>query len=74
MGPRWKKVEADNPWLETEYFEFDDSPEITEKYGLKSTKLPVFIFLDKEGNEIERMHGELPEKKLIEKINEHKDK
>lgn len=44
--PRWKEIEAENPWLETEYLESEEHPEIIEKYHVKET---AKIFLDKEG-------------------------
>lgn len=74
MKPRWKEVEEQNPWLETEYIEYDDNPQAIEKYNLQDADLPVFIFLDKNDEELERVHGEISKKKIIEKINEYKDK
>lgn len=73
MKPRWKEIEAENPWLQTEYYEFDESKEMVEKYNI-TTSLPTFIFLDKEGNEILRLNGEVEKEKLIEVINQNKEK
>lgn len=73
MKPRFAEIEKENPWLETKYYEFDDSKEVVEKYGIKDS-LPVFIFLDKEENEILRLEGEVEKDKLIELINQNKDK
>lgn len=74
MRPRWQKIEKENPWLETHGYDYDNDKDIVEKYGLEKKKLPVCIFLDKKGVEIACMVGEIPEKKLLEIINENKDK
>ncbi len=71
MRPRWKKIEQQFPNLDTEYFEYDERKDIAEKYNIENTKLPVFIFLDKSGNELERCHGEVSEKNLVELINKY---
>lgn len=73
MKPRWKEIEEDLPWLETEYYDFDESKEIVEKYNIDD-KLPVFIWLDKGGNEITRMQGEVEKEKLLKLIEENKKK
>lgn len=69
MGPRWQEIEADHPDLQTQYFEFDDHPDVMEKYGITDTTLPVFIWLDKQGQELHREHGEISKDELL-KINE----
>lgn len=74
MKPRWQQVEEENPWVITEYYDYDDAPEIVEKYGLEEAKLPTFIFLDKQDNEIERKAGELSKKEITRLITEYKDK
>ena len=33
MKPRWGEIEKKNPWLETEFYDFDESPEIVKKYN-----------------------------------------
>jgi thiol-disulfide isomerase/thioredoxin len=73
MKPIWKEIELENPWLETEYFEYDDNPEIMEKHSVGDT-LPVFIFLDSDENEIKRIVGETSKKELLQIIDENKDK
>lgn len=72
MGPRWKEIETENPWLQTEFYDFDQSAEIVKTYNI--TAMPSFIFLDKNGNEILRLTGEVDKIKLIEVINQNKDK
>ncbi|NCU30542.1 thioredoxin [Candidatus Saccharibacteria bacterium] len=73
MKPRWAEIEAENPWLETEMHDFDVDKEAVEQYGI-TDQLPVFVFLDKDSNEILRLQGEVEKAKLVELINEHKDK
>lgn len=58
MKPRWRDIEADNPWLKTEFYDFDESPEIVSKYNIDQN-LPVALFLDSDGNEITRLSGEV---------------
>jgi thioredoxin-related protein len=72
MKPRWEIIEKENPWLETEYYDIDENKDLVAKYSMSD--YPCFIFLDKQGKEITRLYGELPKKKIIEKINELKDK
>jgi len=64
MKPRWKEIEAENPWLETRYFEYDDSEETVAKWNVGKV-LPVFIFLDKNDKEITRVLGEPSKKELL---------
>ena len=73
MGPRWKEIEAENPWLCTEYYDFDQDKEIIKKYNITDV-LPVFVFLDKDGKEFLRLDGEVDKNKLIETINQNKEK
>lgn len=72
MGPRWKEIESENPWLKTEFYDFDQDKEIVNKYN--PTAMPSFIFLDKNDNEILRLSGEVDRIKIIEAINQNKDK
>jgi len=73
MKPRWKEIEEENPWLQTEYYDFDSEREAAEKYGINKT-LPIFIFLDKNGQEFMRLNGEVPKKDLVQVINENKER
>ncbi|MFH1292482.1 MAG: thioredoxin family protein [bacterium] len=72
MKPRWLEIEQENPWLNTEFYDYDDHPELIEKYNI--TDMPSFIFLDKQKNEITRLHGEVAKEKILEAINKYKDK
>jgi len=74
MKPRWEEIEKENSWLKTEYFEFDDHPEIIEKYNLSKDVIPVFIFISKEGDEILRISGERAKDELVKIINENKNR
>jgi len=73
MKPRWAEIEQENSWLETEMYDYDEDKETIEKYNI-SKELPCFIFLDKQGNELLRLYGEVEKEKLVAFINEHKDK
>lgn len=73
MKPRLKEIESEMPELETEYHDFDNDKEMVEKYNIDHT-LPVFVFLDKNENEILRLTGEVDKDKLIQVINENIDK
>ncbi|OQB06180.1 MAG: Thioredoxin [Parcubacteria group bacterium ADurb.Bin216] len=72
MGPRWKEIEGENPWLITEYHDYDNSEEVVKVYNI--TAMPSFIFLSEGGEELLRLTGEVDKIKLVEVINEHKDK
>jgi thiol-disulfide isomerase/thioredoxin len=73
MRPRWEQIEKENPWLETQYFDFDNDKKAVSKYDI-SDKLPTFVFLDKSSNEFLRLNGEIDKNKLVDIINENKDK
>lgn len=75
MKPRWIKVEKAQPWLKTEYLDFDQDKEKLKKYKAENEeKLPVFIFLDKKEKEFLRLYGQPSVKKLLEIILENKNK
>jgi len=73
MKPRWAEIESENPWLETEMYDFDNDKQAVDRYKIDD-KLPVCVFLDKNGNEFLRLTGEVEKEKLITIINENKDK
>lgn len=72
MKPRWKEIEEEFDWLETEYFDADDNPDHIEKFQVKD--IPCFIFLDSQDQEIKRMSGEIDKQELIVVILELKDR
>ena len=73
MKPRWKEIEEENSWLQTEYYDFDNEKEMVNKYQIDNT-LPTFVFLDKEDKEILRLNGEVSKEELIKIINKNKDR
>jgi thiol-disulfide isomerase/thioredoxin len=72
MKPRWQEIEKENSWLKTEYLDADKDEEEVEQYD--PTDYPCFVFLNKEGEEIDRLYGEISKDKIEAKINEHKGK
>ena len=74
MAPRWLDVEKENAWLETKFLDYDEDREEVLKYGVDKGKIPVFIFLDRDENEIFRTWGEISKKDIIKLINEYKDR
>lgn len=73
MKPRWGQIEQEYPWLETEFYDYDQDRAVAEKYGV-TEDLPTVVFLDKHGNEIMRMSGEIGKEKIVEAILANKDK
>lgn len=73
MRPRWAEIEKENPWLQTQYYDFDKDKEQMNKYGIDSGVLPVFIFLNKNNKEILRLSGEVEKKDLIMSINKYRN-
>lgn len=73
MKPRWQEIEQENPWLKTEYFEYDDNLEEAKKYDI-GEDIPVFIFLDKNGQEIIRLKGEVSKKAIQIILDANKEK
>lgn len=73
MKPRWKEIEEENPWLHTEYFDFDSERHMAKSYDVTEV-LPTFVFLDKEGKEFLRLHGEVPKEELMKILEENKEK
>ncbi|MBU1200297.1 thioredoxin family protein [Patescibacteria group bacterium] len=74
MGPRWKEIEKELPWLKTQYYDFDQDKNKIKKYKVDQGRLPCFIFLDKKEKEIQRITGEVSKKDLLTIINRLKDK
>ncbi|MFH0834709.1 MAG: thioredoxin family protein [Patescibacteria group bacterium] len=68
MKPRWAEIESENDWLATEFFDIDENPDAAEKWGID--EIPQFIFLDKNGAEIERYKGEVDKDLLVATIRE----
>lgn len=73
MRPRWKEIESELAWLKNEYYDYDKDKEMVEKWQIDKS-LPVFIFLDKNEKEINRLTGEPSKEELLKLIEEYKDK
>ncbi len=73
MKPRWQEIEKEQPWLKTQYFDYDQDKEAVKKYDIDKN-LPTFVFLDRKGKEFLRLHGELSKEELVKVILENKDK
>ena len=73
MKPRWAEIEKENSWLEAEYFEYDEYPEKVKEYNVGSV-LPIFIFLDSNGQEFLRLKGEVSKKEILEILVNNKGK
>jgi thiol-disulfide isomerase/thioredoxin len=73
MRPRWKEIEGENPWLKTEYYDFDNDKVMVNKYNITDI-LPVFVFLDKNDKEFLRLNGEIDKEELIDLVYKNKDK
>jgi len=73
MKPRWAEIEKENPWLESQYFEYDEVGQKVKEYNIGNS-LPVFIFLDKQGQEFLRLKGEISKKEIEKILKDNKDK
>lgn len=73
MKPRFKEIESENPWLKTEYYDFDEEKDMVDKHHIDDV-LPTFVFLDKDEKELFRLSGEVEKDKLLNLISENKDK
>ncbi|MCA9387191.1 thioredoxin family protein [Candidatus Dojkabacteria bacterium] len=71
MRPRWKELEAQNPELKTEYYEYDDNPELMQKLKISEELVPVFIFMGNDGKELDRVAGEVDKDKLQSLIDKY---
>ena len=66
MKPMWQQIEESMPELKTEYYDADENEDVLEKYGIKD--IPVFIFVDKNNQEILRLRGVQNKDDLIEAV------
>lgn len=70
MRPRWDKIEKMRD-INTEYYDYDIYEDmLKEKYNI-GDKLPIFIFLDKDGNELNRLIGEPSVELILENIDKY---
>ncbi len=73
MRPRWGQIEKEYPWLQTEFYDYDINKDMVEKYKV-GDEIPVAIFLDKNGQEITRITGEIDKSQIVDLINANKDR
>lgn len=72
MKPIFEKIETKFN-IKSEYYDFDIYEDmLIEKYNIND-HLPVFIFLDNNNIELERIIGETTEDNLVDLINKYKD-
>ncbi len=69
MKSIWEIIEEEIPELVAEYYDADESPEVLKKYNV--TDIPVFIFLNKNGEEILRLNGVQNKEELVQAVNEN---
>ena len=76
MKPRWEQIEREHPWLQTQFYDFDTDGAVVRQWGVDKEQgsLPTCIFLDKEGKEFLRLHGERSKKELIEHIQQNRER
>ena len=70
MKKIWSKIFNDYPSLEVVELDYDMDNEEVLKYN-PGKVLPVVIFLSEDGNEIERIIGEVSENTLRKKISDY---
>lgn len=71
MKSRWKKVNEIIPNLDITDYDYDVNSDKVEQYQIGKL-LPVTIFENEEGKELERLVGEVNSEKLIEIINKYR--
>ena len=67
MKPRWADIEKEHPWLESEFYDYDEHPEVVDMYQVSGT-LPVAIVFDDAGNEVARWNGEVAKDEIVQKL------
>lgn len=72
MKPMWEEIEKEIPELAAKYYEADECPDMLKKYNIKD--VPVFIFLDKDSNELLRLQGVQNKEDLVRIVKENIDK
>jgi len=70
MRPRWQEIEQEMPELETQYIEYDSEHPLVHQYKIDE-QLPVFVFLNQDGEEIARLQGEVSKNEILTLIHEN---
>lgn len=73
MKPIWKSIEKETPWLQTQYFDYDDNQEDIKELNIDINRMPTFIFVDKNNVELTRKTGEVSKRELLELIEKYKE-
>ncbi len=71
MKPRMEELLKEFPEVDSPYYDYDENLEVAKKWNVK--KLPTFIFVDKNGNELDRLIGEIKESDMYEHIEKYKE-
>jgi len=72
MRPIWEEIEKEISGFKTEYYDADENPEAIKKYKIED--VPVFVFLDKNGQEFFRLEGSQNKDELTKIIKENLNK
>ena len=72
MKSTWDEIEEEIKGFDTEYYDADENADVLERYNIE--RLPVYIFLDKNGNEIERLNGVQNKDDIVELVNKTLEK
>jgi hypothetical protein len=73
MKPIWKSIEKETPWLQTQYFDYDDNQDDIKELNIDINRMPTFIFVDKNNVELTRKTGEVSKRELLELIEKYKE-
>lgn len=70
--PVWEDINEEITGLDIIEYDADNDTEAMDSYQVKD--IPILIFLDKDGSEIERVKGISDKKKILNMIKEYQDK
>ena len=71
MKKVWKNIMSSYPELDVAEYDLDMDKDEANKYN-PGKVLPIVIFLDDNGLELERIIGEAKEEELVERINKYR--
>ncbi|MBE6153271.1 MAG: thioredoxin family protein [Firmicutes bacterium] len=71
MSKIWNDIVSNND-IEIEDYDIDFDEDICENYEIGDI-LPVYIFMDKDNNELERLIGEQKKEFLLSKIDQYRN-
>ena len=67
MNKMWKRFKEENPNIKVDKYDYDFDDEIVSQYNIGKT-LPVTIFIDENGDEVNRIEGETTYEEVIKNI------